>query len=231
MLTQFGWFFGTLKFFNRGLLRFTEPHLFRSFSQFGEDRLLSQFLGVTKGLYVEVGCNDPVRYSNTWTLYEKGWHGLVIDANPMCISNFRRFRPNDIAVCSVVSDSSNEVDFYFCNESLISGVGAKSDGPWQRNTQNSKIEKHRAARLDRLISKHLGHGQAIDLLCVDVEGHEIEVLRSLDLAVISPRVILVEMHNFDLKGQKNSPVYLHLTQNGYDLKAFDGVNGYFVRGK
>lgn len=231
MISQFGCVGGALRFFRKGLVRLTEIYLVPSFSQFGEDRLLSQFLGsVRGGLYVEVGCNDPVRLSNTWTLYERGWSGLVIDANPDCIRKFKRVRPRDIAICSVVSDSGHEVDFYFCDEPLISGIGAKTDGAWQRTNRNARIEKRSVVRLDELIGEHL-EGQAIDLLCVDVEGHELQVLSSLDLAETSPTLILVEMHDFDLKRQKGSPVYRHLLQYGYDLKAFDGVNGYFLKGQ
>ena len=90
--------------------------------------------------------------------------------------------------------------------------------------------KQKTQRLDVLMRKYLPNSE-IGLLCVDVEGHELEVLRSLVLDDISPLLIVVELHDFDLSQQNQSPVFKYLTKFHYLLRAYDGVNAYFLRAK
>ena len=53
-----------------------------NFSQSDEEQVLNELFNKTqKGFYVDVGCHHPRRYSNTALLYNKGWHGVNIDAD------------------------------------------------------------------------------------------------------------------------------------------------------
>lgn len=39
------------------------------YSQFGEDRVLMHYLkGVSHGTYVDIGCFDPIKWSNTYLI-------------------------------------------------------------------------------------------------------------------------------------------------------------------
>jgi hypothetical protein len=51
----------------------------RSRSSFGEDRVLVKFLPEVLGSYIDVGAGAPVRGSNTYLFYERGWRGITID--------------------------------------------------------------------------------------------------------------------------------------------------------
>ena len=50
-----------------------------SFSQFGEDKTLEKYINDGKGFYLDVGCGEPVRGSNTYLFYKKGFSGLLVD--------------------------------------------------------------------------------------------------------------------------------------------------------
>ena len=51
----------------------------RSYAQEGEDLLLERILGKQgKGFYVDVGAHHPVRFSNTFLFYKRGWRGINI---------------------------------------------------------------------------------------------------------------------------------------------------------
>jgi hypothetical protein len=77
----------------------------------------------------------------------------------------------------------------------------------------------------RTLDDILGEGQApapIDFLSIDVEGHEVDVLRGFDLARWRPRLILLEDHVTGLAKHR------HLTRAGYRLiRRFDN-NGWYV---
>src|SRR5687767_11201625 len=86
------------------------------FSQGGEDFIAAYYLrytfGIERGNYVDVGCNAPLRYSNTFDLYKRGWRGIAIDANPELIEKYRAVRPEDVAVVAAISDSAHEAIFH-----------------------------------------------------------------------------------------------------------------------
>src|SRR5262249_52403259 len=77
--------------------RLLDRHKTFSYAQNGEDLIIDVLLGrKSVGRYVDVGCNHPVRLSNTYRLYLRGWTGLAIDANSTFEKEFVRRRPNDI---------------------------------------------------------------------------------------------------------------------------------------
>ena len=50
------------------------------YSQFGEDTILRELLGKKRGgVYVDVGCYHPRKFSNTYLLHRRGWSGVNID--------------------------------------------------------------------------------------------------------------------------------------------------------
>src|SRR5579862_233282 len=71
------------------ICRVLDPKRARTYAQTGEDRILLSLLGEWKStFYVDVGCNHPLDSSNTYLLYQMGWRGLCIDANPHLIQEF-----------------------------------------------------------------------------------------------------------------------------------------------
>lgn len=69
----------------------------------------------------------------------------------------------------------------------------------------------------------------IDLLCIDVEGHDFKVLKSLDLTKYRPKLIVVEMlDSFDFNNVTDSEIFNYLKMNKYKLVGYLIVNGYFV---
>ena len=62
----------------------------------------------------------------------------------------------------------------------------------------------------------------LDFLSVDVEGHEIDVLRGFNFAKWLPRLILLEDHVSDLRKHK------FLKASGYRLIRRTGHNGWYV---
>ena len=67
------------------------------------------------------------------------------------------------------------------------------------------------------------------LLSVDVEGHDYEVLLSLDFLKFQPKVIVVELHEFNFQMPDESKIYNLLKKNGYKLIGYIVWNGYFVK--
>ena len=50
-----------------------------------------------------------------------------------------------------------------------------------------------------------------------MEGHEIDVLKGLNLKMFKPQVITIEIHSKKTEDIFNSEVYKYLKKNGYDI--------------
>ena len=81
-------------------------HLRFSFSQFGEDLVLLNYLKEPHGFYVDVGAHHPVQFSNTYLLHRRGWHGVNIDATEEAIARF----PASGEINRTVNDAQAVID-------------------------------------------------------------------------------------------------------------------------
>ena len=91
-----------------------------SYSQEGEDVVLARiFDGRSTGFYVDIGCYHPIRYSNTYLFYRRGWRGINVDATPGVKTNFQKIRPRDINIESFVSADSSQRQFYLLSEPAL----------------------------------------------------------------------------------------------------------------
>ena len=130
---------------------------------------------------MDVGCNDPQRFSNTFALYRQGWSVIKIDANQYLIGKHRRLKKRDISVCAVVSDKEQEVIFTEFNDSLVSSIDAKQVDKWKGRREIKRQTKLKTVSLNEILEEY-NAPKFFDLLSIDVEGHDFEVLSSIDLA-------------------------------------------------
>lgn len=205
------------------------PKSSANYSQTGEDAIVRSLLDeYTPGFYIDVGCNDPITGSNTLSLYLHGWRGIAIDANERAIERFRQVRRRDIALCAAVSDEEREMVFHEFDFDLVSTLSEEVlpeyRGKWSERSQR----KVKTQTLNALLDAYLPDGADIGLLSIDVEGHDLQVLRSIDLDRYRPKLILVEVPRFDLLAAAEHAVVRHLASCGYGLIAYDSLNAYFI---
>ena len=87
------------------------------YSQNGEDLILNRFLeNKEKGFFIDVGAHHPIRFSNTYLFYKKGWSGINIDAMPGSMTKFNKIRPKDINIEKGVGIKNDKLIFYQFNE-------------------------------------------------------------------------------------------------------------------
>lgn len=206
------------------------------FSQTGEEIILNYLLREVPSnhiFYLDVGCNDPIRDSNTFLFYLHGGSGICIDGNGKLIEQFKKVRPNDISLSELVSDVVEEVTFYLSNESRVSTISEETMISGSDRWSYNENEKRKTKTLNEILQKHLPSNQEIHLLSIDVEGFDFKVLKSINLKKYQPRVIVIEIHEFELDYrflQKNE-IVTYLADYGYKLKYFAAMNAYFVSTK
>ena len=171
------------------------PAFRKSYSQQGEDMILDcLFQGKESGFYVDVGAHHPERYSNTCLFYRRGWRGINIDATPGSMAIFRRRRGRDINLECAVAGERKTLTFHLFNEPALNGFStelsqARDGAGGYRQIGERRID---ARPLRELLDEHLPAGQHIDFLSVDVEGLDMEVLRSNDWSKYRPTLVIAE---------------------------------------
>ena len=174
-----------------------------TFAQEGEDLILARMLeGAQPGFFVDVGAHHPWRYSNTWLLYLAGWRGINIDATPGRMELFRQYRPGDISIEAFVGDPAAEIEFVMYNEpALNTGSARVANERALPDDQYRPIgtARIRPRRLADILAEHVPAGTAIGVMSIDVEGLELDVLRSNDWDRFRPAILLVEQLATDLE--------------------------------
>ena len=206
-------------------------------SQFGEDKkIIKLFDKNKKGTYVDVGCFHPTRQNNTYLMYKLGWSGVNIDLNPLTIELFKVARPNDINICAAVSNSNGVKNLFFDHDLSSLNTISKNHTLYIEKAfgkKDLKKKKIKTTTLDNLLKKE--KISKIDFMNIDIEGHELEVLKTFNFKHFDIRVICIEIVNYDyysksIKINKNE-IFKLLKKNNYTLKFNTVVNYIFIKNK
>ncbi|WP_205942381.1 FkbM family methyltransferase [Pedobacter sp. SYP-B3415] len=198
-----------------------EEYLNISFAQEGEDMLLDRILNEkAEGFFVDVGALHPTRFSNTYKFYKRGWRGISIDALPGSMKRFNDVRPRDINLEIPVSDKKEHIPFYVFNEPALNTF-SKELAEERNKKEIFYIEKTlnlETQTLSEILERYLPEGQPIDFFTIDVEGFDLQVLKSNDWLRHKPSIVVIETEiSFDR--MENSEVYSFLTKLDYTLCA------------
>ncbi|BDA79194.1 hypothetical protein LPTSP3_g21240 [Leptospira kobayashii] len=201
-------------------INISEQTGFPSFSQEGEDMILREiFENKNEGFYVDIGAYDPIRFSNTNYFYQLGWNGINIEPSPDAIAKFNNLRKRDINLNYGVSRSSGNLEYYNFEEAALNTFDPERVSFLEKNSPyryNKKLNIP-VAPLTEILTKY-SKNQKIDFMNIDVEWHELDVLKSNDWDLFRPKVLLVEILNFDLNTISKNPVHILLKDFGYHFE-------------
>jgi len=193
----------------------------KHFAQFAEDVSIKRFFDENyQGFFVDVGCFHPKKHNNTWMLYKKGWRGVNIDIDPIKIIGFDISRPEDINIASAVSNKEGEIVYY---SNGFYSLTTSIDADFISNKAGYSKKTTSCAKLSQLLDGTKYQNRQIDFLSVDAEGHDLEVLMSLDFNRYDPKLIAVESHYPLFSQVEKSSLYNFLAGKGYCLTGWCGL--------
>lgn len=195
------------------------------FAQFGEDRILEAiFVHRNKGNCVEVGANDGITDSMTYHFELMGWNCLVVEPIPDLARKILEKR------CCIVknyaaSSTEGETSFFIAEEALgMSGLDLTRDQRRQVTRAGGILKeiKVRKKTLDAILEESkIGE---IDFISIDVEGHELEVLKGFSLEKFRPRIVIIE----DNSNHADPTVQNFMETKGYIIFKRTGVNDWYA---
>ena len=207
-----------------------------SYAQNGEDVRIWHAFGPREPqencalTYVEVGANEPRRLSLTAALFDLGWRGLLVEADPELASELKRERPGDVVVEAAAAATDSELTFY-----RVPGTGLgtldTSEAEAARAQGFTVTQTSVTARpLDEILDDFVESSgrRDIHVLSVDVEGAEGQVLAGLSLRRHRPWVLCIEAVTPGTHEPSHDDWENHVLDRGYQQVAFDGVNRWYV---
>ena len=185
-----------------------------SYSQFGEDVVIEKLLknlAIQNISYLDIGANNPKYISNTYLFYEKGFSGVLIEPNAFLCKKLKDVRPRDTVLNFGIGidDNIKEADFYLFPEEAdgLSTFSLEEAKHWEEvgmNGKKFKIErvlKMPLLNINNVIADYFT--ECPDFISIDVEGWDLQILKTLDFAKYSPAVFCVET----LAYQKDGSTY------------------------
>jgi FkbM family methyltransferase len=194
----------------------------KTYAQESEDLILHRvFEQRASGFYVDIGAHHPRRFSNTHFFYQRGWRGINIDAMPGCMRLFRRVRPRDINLECAITENGQPATLLVFDDLALNTFDAERAQAYIAS--GYRIVERREVVTERLadvLRKWLPQGCAIDFMSIDVEGLELQVLRSNDWQNFSPGYVLVEYLGLNsVSDAIEAEVSCYLVDQGYELFA------------
>lgn len=202
-------------------------------SEGGQDRFVNEafFQNKKGGTFIEIGAHDGLNISNTWFFEKKlGWTGICIEPR---LSAYEKLIKNRECICinGAITPLEGYVTFRECEGEwvqLLSGIESNLinfakdliEREVNKGAGSCKSTQVYGYVLNNLLEKY--NFLEIDFLSLDIEGGELEVLKSINFNKFHFRILAVENH-FDKKDME-----AFLKSNGFIFAQRVGLDDIYV---
>jgi FkbM family methyltransferase len=194
------------------------------YSQFGEDQILARLFSDTEmGTCVEVGAHNGVQLSNTYYFEQIGWRCVLVEPAPHLCAAIRKHRRSPVFECAA-SEREGQAILHTVEGADVYSTLKETGGPDRAASEGDKTQGTpvRTRRLDDILVE--ARVDRIEFISIDVEGHEMSVLRGFSIERWKPRIAIIE-DNSDLS---DDSVARFLRDRGYVRFYRTGVNDWYA---
>lgn len=155
------------------------------------------------GVYLDVAANEPIANSNTF-FFDRclRWKGICVEANPGYFEKLMRLRGCSLVPTCAAERAGATVEFMLNGQ--LGGVMGETNKHASQikdgKMGNKPIISMRCVALKSVLSR--ARVRVIDLFSLDVEGHELNVLRGIDWDAVRINIIVVEVTSDKVDGMQ-----------------------------
>ncbi len=220
------------------LKQFFPDYLFRkiSYSQCGEDLItkviFDNVLKIRQPSYLDIGAFHPFRFSNTYLFYKFGSRGINVEPNPDSLNIFKKYRPRDINLNIGIGTKSGVLEYHKMESNELNTF---SFSEAQRMKSMEGIPIIDTLQIDvktiEEVLKESGFERFPDFLSIDIEGNDLDILRTIDYRKSSPKVICVETIQFSKNSNARKKLDIITFLEGEDYYHYSDtmINSIFVK--
>jgi len=206
------------------------------YGQHQEERIINKYISKIpkreKGKYIDIGAGDPIKLSNSYYYYLRGWNGIVIEPHSKYNKEFKKIRPKDILLRVAISDYNGKLEM--CDTNTI---GSFVGNYKRKKFPNKEVFSIDCITINELIKKYPEFAEP-DFLNIDIESNEDKALSKCNFTVFKPQVICIE---YLCPGKDDKGNFLvrmdyrkrweHYLLPYYEFKEVLGGNAFYVRKK
>lgn len=211
-----------------------QGHKKSSYSQCGEDLIIEfvfQALNIARPSYLDIGAHHPVYLSNTYLFYRKGSSGVCIEPDPSLCRKIRRKRGRDTCLnIGTGVSAQSEAEFYLMTTRTLNTF-CREEAERYQSYGSQKIEQ--VVRIPLLPINDVimdNFPSCPDFVSLDVEGLDLEILKTFDFDRYRPQVFCIETLTYteDKTEKKLVEIIDFMTGKGYLNYADTYINTIFV---
>jgi FkbM family methyltransferase len=213
-----------------------EPAHQKSYAQCGEDLIawyMCRELNIPRPTYLDIGAHHPTEINNTYLFYTHGCRGLLIEPNVDLVPLLRQVRPEDTTLNIGIGPVTTEADYYRVTAPSWNTFDKATAEHYDRVTKGQVkvvgVVKVPLVNVNEVLARHHG-GRTPDFVSLDVEGLELDILRSLDWEKHRPKAVCVETLVAGTRRQKLEAANF-LVEKGYVARGSTFVNTVFLDGR
>jgi FkbM family methyltransferase len=202
-------------------------------SQNDEEKFILDYFGGGTGTLCDIGANDGITLSNSYTLVEQGWEGMLVEASQKAFERLaathniidRQVQLLNVAVGSydgVIEFNESGQLLGTGDVALVSSTRQDEMDRWV--SLNMPFEKMTVPVITFKTLLQRSAYNHFDFLTIDIEGMEPEVVPQIDFTALGVRMAIIEWNG------KNPELYDGLlASHGLKLIHINGENRLYAK--
>jgi FkbM family methyltransferase len=186
------------------------------YSQYGDDFFIQRFfasLEIPKPSYLDIGANHPVDLNNTYLFYANGSRGVLVEPNKALAELIKAVRPEDTLLnIGVAGAEINErAQYYTSGAGGVYNSFVKENIEWHGRSAD-EAEVLELVNINVIIEQNFE--TAPDFVSLDVEGMEVDIMRTFDFSRFRPKLFCIEV---PVKPDLKESLYALMRQHDYSV--------------
>ena len=199
-------------------------------SQYDQDFLAYEYFnGKKNGFFIDIGAHNGEWINNTYIFEKLGWNGICVEADPDNFELLKKNRKCHIYNFAIDSENSDSIKFIKSKVDALNVLEKHcSDEHAKRIKSEAQINdleyiNIKSITFNDLMKNYHSEIKYIDFLSLDIEGGELDILKTIDFNTYSFGLLTIE------NNEKENILIDFMKTKGYKVLIDIGCDILFVK--